>query len=628
MAFELVLNEIKLNLEKIIDKYDIQTINILVEPSKPGFGDATSNVAFLLAKQLRSKPTDIATDIAEQYKSLDHYLISNVISHPSGNLNFELDWHRFTKLVLVESQSDKFGRVDIGNGLSIIVEHTSVNPNKALHIGHLRNMIIGDVISRILTSVNYNVHVLNYIDDLGLQIADIVVGFKHLGFAYEPPNNKSFDHYCGDDIYVQVHKQHQIDPKLDAIRKDILIKLEDITSEIGQFGQKITRRVLACQLQTCWNIGVFYDCLNFESHIISSGLWSELFVKLKDMNLIEFENEDKNAGCWVVRGKYSDKVIVRNNGTATYIAKDISYAAWKLGLVSDPFHYVHYDTKQPNSKILWKSVLNDGKDITFPAAKVITVIDSRQARLQEIITSLLTRLKSDPNAYVHLSYGSVTLSPDTAKMMGVDTDGKQKQMSGREGIYVSIDAVYNMLRERAAEETRLRNQDMSQDDINTISHNIAVGTLRYEMIKQDLDRPIIFDLSRSLSLTGDTVAYLMYTHARACRILEKSGSKLDDIDRNEINCNLLTTHIELELIKNIGMYPIHVHAAAKNLSPKVIARYCHDLSVLFNSFYEKSKVLDIDDSLLEVARLCLVDSFRNVIESALDMLGIVAVEKM
>ena len=509
-----------------------------------------------------------------------------------------------------------------------MVEHTSVNPNKALHIGHIRNIIVGDTISRILRKADYKVNVLNYIDDSGLQVADIIVGFTHFGFDQEPPNDKKFDHYCGDDVYVKTTQKYEEDSSLEEIRKNVLKELEDGSSETAKFADIITRKVLANQLETCWNLSVTYDCLNFESQIIRSGLWSKIFEKLKEMKLVEFENDGKNAGCWVIRGdgKEEDKVIVRSNGTATYIAKDIPYAAWKLGLLDDPFHYEKYPKEQPNDQKLWQTTLNDSDSAenNFTGQKVITVIDSRQARLQQIVTQIMAKFKSIPDAYVHLGYESVTLSADTAKTLGIETDGKQTQMSGRKGLYVSADSVYDLLKEKTIQETTNRHSEMSPQEIQSIAHNVAVGTLRYEMIKYDLDKMITFDLTKSLSLEGDTAPYIQYTHARASRILEKSGRSIS-ID---VDFSLLTEKSELDLVKTIGLFGISVKDSANNLSPKVIARYCYDLAVSFNSFYENNKVLGIENENLENSRLCLVNSFKMTLERALDLIGIVAPDKM
>jgi arginyl-tRNA synthetase len=628
MTFQLILDEIKNNLKKILDDLSISDVNFSVEVAKPGFGDVSSNIAFLLAKELKKNPKEITQMLFEKYSQCSSTLVLKTEAHPSGYLNFFADWTKLSKLILSESYLDTFGDVDIGNNSNIIVEHTSVNPNKALHIGHIRNIVVGDTVSRILTKANYHVHVLNYIDDSGLQVADIIVGFKHFKFDEEPPNGKKFDHYCGDDVYVKTTQKYELDSSLEEIRKNTLKELEDGNSETAAFGDMITRKVLAGQLETCWNLNVSYDCLNFESQIIRSGLWSKIFEKLKEMGLIEFENEGKNAKCWVIRGDNNedDKVIVRSNGTATYIAKDIPYAAWKLGLLDDPFYYQKYDANQPNSKTLWQTSLNNDAATpqNFTAQKVITVIDSRQERLQKIITTLMEKFNSIPNSYVHLGYESVTLSSDTAKTLGLETDGKQAQMSGRKGVYVSADSVCELLKQKITEETKKRHPEMEDSEIEKIAQSVSIGTLRYEMIKQDLDKIITFDLAKSLSLEGDTAPYIQYAYARASRILEKSGIK----PTTDVDFSLLEEKSELNLVKTIGLFNLQVRDAANNFAPKVIARYCHDLAVAFNSFYEHVKVLDSDNDELKSSRICLVNSFNITLEKALNLLGISAPNRM
>ena len=628
MTFQSILDEVRNNLNKILSEMSITGIDFSVEPAKPGFGDVSSNISFLLAKQLKKSPRDIAQLFSENYEKSHNTLVLKSEAHPSGYLNFFANWEKLNQLILSESNLDTFGFVELGKQSTIVVEHTSVNPNKALHIGHIRNIIIGDTISRILRKADYKVNVLNYVDDSGLQVADILVGFTHLGFNQEPPDGKKFDHYCGDDVYVKTTQKYEEDSSLQEIRKNVLKDLEDESSETAKLADIVTRKVLSNQLETCWNLSVYYDCLNFESQIIRSGLWTGIFEKLKEMKLVEFENDGKNAGCWVIRGdgKEEDKIVVRSNGTATYIAKDIPYAAWKLGLLDDPFYYEKYPKDQPNSQKLFQTTLNSG-DATkenFSGSKVITVIDSRQARLQKIITELMGKFKSVPDAYVHLGYESVTLSSDTANTLGLETDGKQTQMSGRKGLYVSADSVYDLLKERTIQETTKRHPEIDSSEIQNIAHSISVGTLRYEMIKQDLDKMITFDLTKSLSLEGDTAPYIQYTFARASRILEKS-QRIPSID---IDFSLLSEKTELNLVKSIGLFGIFVRDAANNFSPKVIARYSHDLAVSFNSFYEHTKVLGIGDEKLENARLCLVNSFKITLEKSLDLLGIVAPNKM
>ena len=439
---------------------------------------------------------------------------------------------------------------------------------------------------------------------------------------------KKFDQYCGDEVYVKTTEKYEENSTLEEKRKEILQQLEDGSSEIAKFADEITKRVLAGQLETCWNLSVTYDCLNFESQIIRSGLWKNIFEKLKEMKLIEFESEGKNSGCWVIRGKNKDddKVVVRSNGTATYIAKDIPYAAWKLGLLDDPFNYTKYEKTQPDDKILWQTTLSksDQPKQNFFGEKVVTVIDSRQSRLQEIITKLMGKFKSDDDAYVHLGYESVTLSPDTAKTLGLDTKGKSTQMSGRKGLYVNADSVLDLLKNKTESETKKRNPDLDNETIKKIATAVSIATIRYEMIKQDLDKIITFDISKSLSLEGDTAPYIQYSFARAARILEKAKFE----PNFDANYELLQHEHEKKLVRIIGLFDIQVKDAANNFSPKVIAKYCYDLAVTFNGFYEHVRILDSNDDDLINVRLCLVKSFMSTLQKALDLIGISAPSRM
>ncbi|MCH6571199.1 MAG: arginine--tRNA ligase [Thaumarchaeota archaeon] len=627
MAFQILLDEIKSNVNQSLQELDYPTVSFSVEPAKKGFGDVTSNVCFLLAKDLKKKPNEIAQKISENYQKHLSDLVSKVEAHQSGYLNFFANMNKLNELVIKSSIKDDFGFVDIGKKSRIVVEHTSVNPNKALHIGHVRNIIIGDTLARILEKANFDVKILNYIDDSGLQVADIVVGFKHLGFSETPPSGQKFDHYCGDEVYVKTSEKYETEPNLQETRKKILEDIENPESEISKFANSITKKVLACQLETCWNLDVTYDCLNFESEMIHSGLWEKIFEKLKEMKILEFEKEGKNKNCWVIRGKgkEEDKVIVRSNGTATYIAKDITYAAFKLGLLDDPFNYKKYEQNQPN-RTLWQTTLEKTSEPkqNFVANKVITVIDSRQSRLQKIVTEIMSEFTSNSESYVHLAYESVTLSSDTAKQLGMDTGGKQAQMSGRKGLYVNADSVYDMLKTKTIQETKKRNLEMKDDEVQLIAHQVAVGTLRYEMIKPDLDKIITFDLIKSLSLEGDTAPYIQYTYARAARILEKAGFS----PNFDSSFDLLNNEFEAGLIKTIGLFGIQVKDTANNLSPKVIAKYCYNLAVSFNAFYEHVRVLDSGDEPLVNARLCLVSSFKSTLGKALNLLGIPSPERM
>ena len=621
----LAIAEIAENIRLVLGGLDMPAPDFSTVPARPGFGDITCNVSFLLSGKLKKPPAQIADMLASGYARMPRKFVLDVRAHPSGYLNFTVNLPSLAESVVRSSACDNYGFVNLGRSARTTIEHTSVNPNKALHIGHVRNIIIGDVMSRILGMAGYNVTVLNYIDDSGLQVADIILGFKELGFSTEPPDGTKFDHYCGDHVYAKTTAAYETRPQLKQIRDSILQEMEDESSETSGFADAITGRVLQAQLETCWRLGVTYDCLNYESQIMRSGLWQSVFERMKSADIIHLEESGKNAGCWVIRTPgEDDKVIVRSNGTATYIAKDIPYAAWKLGLIDDPFYYSKYAV-QSGGRILWKTTLdNTGIRRDLAADRVITIIDSRQSRLQRIITSLMAEFKSSRNAYVHLGYESVTLSPQTARTLGIRSDARQVQMSGRKGMYVNADTVYDMLVQKAADETRRRNPEMPEPEILGVARTVATGAMRYEMIKQDLDKMISFDLRTSLSLEGDTASYIQYAYARASRIMEKAGMG-PDLDADY---TLLCPGHEGDLVKIIGMFEGAVHDAARNLSPRVMARYCRDLAVTFNSFYEHVRVVDPDNPDLTAVRMCLVHSFRSTLRRSLSLLGITAPDRM
>ena len=625
MALLKILKSIRELINSYLSENNISSVNFTVELSKPGFGDITCNVAFLLSKKLHSSPQDISQKIVDFCSKKIDSEISKVMSHPAGHINFEINFKNYSKSIILESIVEQYGDIDIGHNEKLIIEHTSVNPNKALHIGHIRNVVLGDIISRILKKANFDIRVLNYIDDSGLQVADIIVGFRYCGFSETPPNNEKFDHYCGDSVYVGTTEKYSKDKELELKRHSVLKEIEDINSETSKFAQNITRKVLSAQLETIWQLGVTYDCLNFESQIIHSKLWEKIFEKLKSKNLVRLESGGKNDGCWVISAKdEEDKILVRSNGVATYIAKDIPYAAWKLGIIDDPFNYKIY-TKQENDQILYETTLekNSEPKQNFSGEKVITVIDNRQIRLQKIVTDLM-RLFSGTDSYIHLGYESVTLSANTASKLGLETNEKSVQMSGRKGLYVDADLILTKLKNKIFEESKKRNTNLDISELNEIAKSVSVGTIRYEMIKPDLDKIISFDLDTSLKIEGDTCSYIQYSYARASRILEKSGTK-PNFDADFSN---LTDQYEINLIKKIATYDLHVNDAANNLSPKVIARYCYELSVTFSSFYEHVMVLNAETEELKNSRLCLVSSFQSTLANALSLLGIDAPVRM
>ena len=641
MTLRILLHEVRELVSSALTSAGYPVIEFDVsEPPQHAFGDLSCNVAFLLSKHLKKPPTKIATELAEAIRPRlqGSYILS---ADPAGGyINFRANYARLSPATLshVLSNPENYGYPNSGQDMHIVIEHTSINPNKALHVGHMRNVIIGDTLYRIMRATNHRTTVLNYIDDSGVQIADIVVGFKFAGFPVAPPTkNQKFDHYCGDEVYVKINEIYEKDPEVAEKRKLVLKEIEEGKSEIARFAMDITLRVLQEQLKTCWRMKAHYDLLNFETHIVGSKLWSKAFELLKSNGIAKYETEGKNKGCWVIEGKEKeeeDKVLVRSDGTATYIAKDIPYAAWKLGLVEDPFYYQEY-TKQWDGSTLYATTLADGSNSKSIGKKfnggqrVITIIDSRQSRLQRIISQVLSKIGvGGSHKYFHLSYEAVTLSSDTAKEFGIDIGDRQfMHMSGRKGIYVNADYVLDALHTKAYKEVKTRNPDFSDQQLNKIADEISISAIRYNMIKQDLDKIITFDIKESLSLEGDTGPYLQYAYARSQRILEKSEQSII-AGKTDFAFDRLTNESEIALIKEIAKLDLVVENAAKSLCPKSLARYAYNLAMTFNLFYEKVPVLREQDNEVRMARLGLVKAFGIALKNTLEVLGITALDRM
>lgn len=605
------------------------------EPPNIDYGDLSVNISFSLAKKIDSKPYEVAQKIISKISLPKDSFIKDFWVQKPGYINFRLDYKFLAYLVVQDILSNKYyAKINVGDSKRVAIEHTSVNPNKALHYGHLRNVVIGDSISKILDFIGYDVQVLNYIDDSGLQVADLIVGFKYANFPLKSDDQK-FDEYCGDVVYTQVNNLYSTRADFVEAQKKILGELEDYDSETAIFAAQLTQRILQEQLKTCWRIGARYDLLNFESHILQTEMWDQIFDKLKSKGIAEKVSEGKYSGCWIIRiegePEGEEKVLVRSDGTATYIAKDIPYAAWKLGIIDDRFGYEIF-IQQPGGKTLWKTTLERSVKIHPKFSdydRAITVIDVRQARLQRIVGRLIEEisLKKKIVMYNHLGYEVVFLSKDTAEELGFDSEGRNMVgMSGRRGIYVNADKVLNIINKKAYEETKKRNPDETESWIRETAEKIAVAAVRFDLLKQDLDKTIVFDLNRALSLEGETGPYLQYTYARAIRLLKKA--ELSGTTVNQEIFKGLTDSSEIELIKEISKFDIYVEEAAKTLSPKIIARYLFKLVSLFNVFYEKKPVIREKNALIKSARLVLVLSFTKILKQGLDLLGIESPERI
>ena len=650
MLFETTKEEIRYQMKQVLSHYNLNENNNIdfeiTEPPLKEYGDFSCNIAFPLSKILKKSPLEIAKDIVNNIlpffygKNNTKSLIELVSVEKPGFINFKIDIARFSNKFFSDlpliTQIPKCGTA---NEL-VLIEHTSVNPNKALHVGHLRNSIIGDCLYRLLLATNHNVRVLNYVDDSGLQVSDIIVAFKYAGFPIEEENNnnikKKFDNYCGNHVYVKINELYPNRPDLERQRKIVLKDLENPDSETTSFTQQIVKRILIDQLETCWNLKCHYDILNFESQIIQSSLWDTIFKKLKEKQIIHFETSGKNIGCWIYKSeKEGDKVLVRSDSTITYFAKDIPYALWKLGYVKDPFNYEIF-SHQWDETDLYQTTLKKGKDeihyehhlIDFDKVKkVITIIDFRQERLQSLLLDILADLGIERTNYNYLGYEPVSLSHNTAELLGMNLDNKKStQISGRKGIYIEADSALNLLIKKSFEEIKKRDSDIHESEANDIAKEIAISAIRYYFIKQDIGKMITFDIHDSLNLDGDTGPYIQYSYARGKRILFKINDINDDI--NDIDANsLVLNENEIELIKHLCKFSAIIKDSVNNKDPKIVARYLYTLSSLFNNFYERSPILK-ETGNKKKSRLKILCSTLLIMKHCMEVIGITPLEKM
>ncbi len=612
----------------------------LLRPPNPELGDLSSPVGLRLAKEAHKAPGVIAKELAETIDSGGKWhLIGGVEAHPSGYVNFRTNWGVFAHELLTSILKAE-GAVELGAPgprRRVAIEHTNVNPNKALHIGHARNLVLGDSLVRTMKRLGHDVQTLNYIDDSGAQVADVIVGLKFLKISDQAPAGVKFDAYCGDVVYTKVNQVYERDPALKEKQRLVLKEIEKGSGEISEYAEKIVAQILAAQLQTCWRLGARYDLLNWESHILRTGMWKEIFEEMKKKQIAILETEGANAGCWVVKDPElgEDKVLVRSDGTVVYVAKDIPYAAWKIGLVGDHFSYRAYGT-QPDGSTLWsttatKSAGPDAGATAHPrfggADLAISVIDSKQSRLQKVVSRVLERLEGkESERYLHRAYEVVALSKRSAESLGLAVEGEFVHMQGRKGIYINVDTVLDALKKKSAEETKRRNPERSDEWVDAVADVLAVAAFRFELVKQDPDKIIAFDMESSLRLQGDTGPYLLYSYARASRILVKSGAKEPAI--SEESAGKLTHTKEVALLKLMSTYDKSVIEAERYLSPKEVATYAHSLAATFSEFYEAVQVNSEPNPSLREARLAMIEGFRVILKDALQLLGIKALEEI
>jgi len=596
-------------------------------PPSPAYGDLSSALPMRVAKERSESPADIAVRLASRASGLveKSKYVGSVTPHRGGYLNFTIRYPR----LFFDSVTGVIAGDDLSpmprSGKTFAIEHTNVNPNKALHVGHARNLVLGDSLVRLMRYLGNDVQALNYVDDSGSQLADVIVGFKFLGIADAAPPGVKFDVYCGDSVYTRVNQEYAKNPALKEKQSLVLKEIEKGSGDIAGFARTTVRRILADQLVTCWRLGASYDLLNWESQLLHSGMWEEVFERMKAEGLVKYETQGENSGCWVIPDPETgeQKVVVRSDGTAVYVAKDIPYAAWKLGLIKDPFGYEVYLGDQPgHGGTLYSTTIRGKKSgVAFGGADVaISVIDTRQSYLQKIVGKVLERLeKGASSRYLHRGYEVVAVSKRTAAQLGFDIGSDFAHMSGRKGLYINVDTVLASLTLKAKEETRKRNPEDKEEWISDVAEAISVAALRYELLKQDPDKLIVFDVEDALRFQGDTGPYLLYTYARARRILEKKAGE-PVIDKG--SATKLDKSQEKALVKKLSMMDISVATAGEYLSPKEMARFAHELAVAFNDFYEGVQVNREDDPTLRNARLALVDAASRVLAQSMELIGI------
>ena len=648
--------------EYVKDRYGYSLLQVVAEqPPKVELGDLAFPFCFELAKHLRKAPRQIAAEIAQDLPDLPG--VAKVEVAGPGYLNcFMKRDDIFRKLL--QPTEDQPIHLDSGK---VIVEHTNINPNKAAHIGHLRNAVLGDTFARLLRSVGERVEVQNYIDDTGVQVADVVVGFKYLQKktleeVKALPGN--FDYYCWD-LYARVSSFYEAAPENRELRGRTLREIEAGEGETADIARYVSRTIVRCHLETMNRIGVAYDLLPKESDILHLNFWSHAFQRLKDAKAIHYETDGKHRGCWVMRaGEYSlhgrvrstdnagheeDKIIVRSNGTVTYVGKDIAYQLWKLGLLGMDFFYRPFHTYPDGHRVMMTSseANQDPTDSNFGRGKrVYNVIDSRQSYLQNIVVAGLRALGFHLQAdrSTHFSYEMVGLSPACCQDLGIRLSEEDRrrpyvEVSGRKGLGVKADDLIDRLLEKSAAEVQARHPQLPAGEVEAIARSIAVGALRYFLLKYTRNSIIAFDFREALSFEGETGPYLQYTVVRINSIFRKvealdsrfsRQSLLEFMDQPKAAAFL--SHAISDdfwtLLYLAAQLETQVRVAIHTCEPAGVAKYLFNLAQALNHFYHRHRIKDEPDPLRKGFYLALITILRDQLQQGLDLLGISVPERM
>jgi arginyl-tRNA synthetase len=625
---------------------------VIEPPPKVELGDFAIPV-FPFAKPLRAAPLKIAEAIRAEIGPIEG--IAEMQVAPPGYLNVKIDRVWMASALAADQKPP----TSIAAG-KILVEHTSINPNKAAHIGHLRNAILGDTFVRLLRYAGREVDIQNYIDNTGVQVADVVVGFLHIKkksraeieALVEQPR---FDYYCWD-LYARVSQWYEQDKQNLQARGQTLHSIEDATSETAAIAELISTAVLRRHLETMERLDIEYDFLPRESEILHLHFWDAAFIKLKEAGVLTFETGGKNKGCWVMRragttsttegtgetdqndqiSEEDQKVIVRSNGTVGYVGKDIAYHMWKFGLLGRDFGYRKF-YRYPNQHDCWISAMQGEKNHPHfgDVAEIYNVIDARQSEAQNTVIEALRGLGHNEAAdhYTHFSYEMVALTPRCAVELGYRLSEEDKtrsyiEVSGRKGFGVKADDLLDQLIVSAKNEVDSRHPQLTDAERVSIATQIAIGALRYFMLKFTKQSVIAFDFKEALSFEGETGPYAQYAVVRATSIFKKAGIDPDSFVR-DVRVSAFAKFLvaqnadefwELWLVSAKTSYI--VNQCISTTEPAYLAKHAFQLAQLFNTFYHRHPILSETDESRKQFLLATVAIVRRELIRTLTVMGI------
>jgi arginyl-tRNA synthetase len=635
-------------------------------PPNSEMGDISLAGCFELAKQLRQAPRKIAEQLVPLVSTLEG--VERVTVAGAGYLNFHLDRAKTAARLFTRREGSAQGRTPLGptERGKILVEHTSINPNKAAHIGHLRNAVLGDTFVRLLRFSGENVEVQNYIDNTGVQVADVVVGFLHLEKktlkdveALMHDATTRFDYYCWD-LYARVFQLYEENKEVLKLRAQALKDIEEGHGETAAMAEMISTAIVRTHLDTMLRLNIEYDLLAQESEILKLQFWSAAFELLKKEKAIRFEDAGKSAGCWVMDladasaeadGETSDaddiKIIVRSNGTVTYVGKDIAYHLWKFALLGKDFGYSRF-YRYPDGRWVWRTTV-DGQSDAPPfghASVAYAVIDTRQSYLQNIVKAAFHTLGYHERArnLHHFAYEVVGLTARCAEEMGITISDEDRgrpyvEVSGRKGQGVKADDLIDMLIARAAEEVSSRNMAQDPAEVQDIARKIAVAALRYFLLKFSRRVIIAFDFREALAFEGETGPYLQYSTVRARNIIRKFQETRPEFKPAELSSTLSPEELQQfykgedgaafwELTLLAAQLETAVEQAIASEEPAVVAKYAFRLGQAFNNFYHHFHILSEPDASRQQFLLYLVRLTERTLTLATEHMGIEIPDRM